>query len=130
MASGEHATNYLYRNGRKMVVELQYEADVKKINALKADIGKALASGSAALVRGWQPHPPLDFTEEDIALYRPTTTQRIEAQGTYNLCEYVCALLTIHRCMQTCQTPEDKSTKARQGSQQGPRAHDEKIHRP
>jgi len=52
MAAGDCATNYLYGDGRKMLVELQYASDTKKIRELKVKIRKAFGYGSAILVCG------------------------------------------------------------------------------
>jgi len=83
MAAGDCATNYLYGDGRKMLVELQYASDTKKIRELKVKIRKAFGYGSAILVCGWKLQPSLDFTEDHIGLYRPTLMQYIEVQGMY-----------------------------------------------
>ncbi|KAL4066267.1 hypothetical protein V8B97DRAFT_1874785, partial [Scleroderma yunnanense] len=49
---------------------------------LVSRIQDALLLGSAVLVCGWEPKPTLNFTVEDIQLYRPTMTQSVFVQDT------------------------------------------------
>ncbi|KAL4062717.1 hypothetical protein V8B97DRAFT_1877570 [Scleroderma yunnanense] len=82
MSGAPRAQEYMYSHTRPMLVELKYQDDAKSIRGLVSRIQDALSLGSAILVRGWDPKPTLDFTVEDIQLYRPTMAQSVSVQDT------------------------------------------------
>ncbi|KAL4061811.1 hypothetical protein J3A83DRAFT_4197074 [Scleroderma citrinum] len=82
MSGAPRAQEYMYSHTRPMLVELKYQDDAKSIQGLVSRIQDALSLGSAILVHGWDPKPTLDFTVEDIQLYRPTMAQSVSVQDT------------------------------------------------
>ena len=81
MSRAPSALDYRFGDGRPMLVQLEYNPQTKALQRLVLDIQNALATGSAVLVRGWEPEPRLDFTMEDLRLYRPTLAQTVDVQG-------------------------------------------------
>jgi hypothetical protein len=46
------------------------------------EITNALSSGTAVLVKGWEPEDAMEFNWHDIGKYRPPIWQEISWQGT------------------------------------------------
>ncbi|KAL4062017.1 hypothetical protein J3A83DRAFT_4196263 [Scleroderma citrinum] len=74
LSSTPRAQEYMYSHTHPMLENLKYQEN--------AQIQDALLLGSAVLVCGWEPKPTLNFTVEDIQLYRPTMTQSVFVQDT------------------------------------------------
>lgn len=105
MSKAASAKQYSYGDGRPMLVEAKYEPKSSSVDALIAKIRDSLSLGCAVLVRGWQPNnPPLEFTVDDIHLYRPTLSQEVIVQGEIDSMYVLMDGRTDgYRCIQTCQ---------------------------
>ena len=89
MAKAPRAQEYAYGPNRPMVVELKYDAqDSRGLHALTNGIEDAISRGCAVLVRGWDPTPVLQFTIDDIKLFRPTIFQQVVVQGMFVVVEH------------------------------------------